>query len=139
MILIDTSVMVDISRGNQTEMTGKLFEVSEMEVPFGISAYTYMEVLRGAKDELEYERTRRRLDAYKVYCLPESKERYGRVARMYFDLRRAGVTPRGTIDLMIAATAIEYNLYLLHDDRDFDLMASVFPKLKIWGEPPPWQ
>lgn len=31
---------------------------------------------------------------------------------------------RGTIDILIALTAMENNLILLHDDRDFDAIAS---------------
>lgn len=50
---------------------------------------------------------------------------------MYFDLRRSGVTIRSTIDVLIALTAIQNNLHLLHNDRDFDIMAEKLPKLKI--------
>ncbi|WP_273702561.1 hypothetical protein [Thermoanaerobacter sp. A7A] len=34
------------------------------------------------------------------------------------------------IDLLIAQTAIENNLYLLHDDKDFSLIAQVDERLK---------
>jgi predicted nucleic acid-binding protein len=50
---------------------------------------------------------------------------------MYFDLRRKGVTPRSTIDILIALTAMLNNLSLLHDDRDFDAMAAEIKDLRI--------
>ena len=36
------------------------------------------------------------------------------------------------IDLLIAETAIENDLYLLHDDNDFINMAKVIKELKLY-------
>ena len=36
-----------------------------------------------------------------------------------------------SIDILIALTAVENNLMLLHNDRDFDAIAAGTPKLKI--------
>jgi predicted nucleic acid-binding protein len=36
-----------------------------------------------------------------------------------------------TSDCLIAQTAIEYDLFLLHDDRDFEAIAEIIP-LKIY-------
>jgi hypothetical protein len=54
---------------------------------------------------------------------------------LYFDLRRKGVTPRSTIDVLIALTAMENKLLLLHDNRDFDLMAACNKGLSILDKP----
>ena len=43
-------------------------------------------------------------------------------ADMYRSLRRRGITIRKSVDCMIAAVAIEHDLPLLHNDRDFDPM-----------------
>ncbi|HHY79050.1 MAG TPA: PIN domain nuclease [Thermoanaerobacter sp.] len=43
---------------------------------------------------------------------------------------KKGITIRSTIDLLIAQTAIENNLYLLHDDKTFSLIAQVDERLK---------
>ena len=132
MILVDTSVMVDFLRGEQTAMTDALDDIKRLRLPFGFSAYTYMELLRGAKNEREFDLLQATLGTQRIYYLPESEERYRNIARMYFDLRRKGMTIRGTIDLLIVATAIKYDLLLLHDDRDFDYLAPHFPDLKIY-------
>jgi predicted nucleic acid-binding protein len=51
---------------------------------------------------------------------------------MNFTCRRAGITIRSTIHLLIAQTAIENNLYLLHKDEDFTNIAKIIPELKIY-------
>jgi predicted nucleic acid-binding protein len=48
-------------------------------------------------------------------------------AQNYRKLRKAGVTVRKTIDIIIATFCIIEGLTLLHDDRDFDPIASHFP------------
>ncbi len=53
-------------------------------------------------------------------------------ASLYARCRRAGVTPRSTIDCLLAQIAIEHNLLLLHSDRDFPRIAAVVPELKLY-------
>ncbi|MDW7738874.1 MAG: hypothetical protein SCJ97_02290 [Bacillota bacterium] len=47
---------------------------------------------------------------------------YEKAAKLIFDLRRKGITPRSSIDMLIVLIAVENNLLLLHNDRDFDQM-----------------
>ncbi len=46
--------------------------------------------------------------------------------------KQKGITIRSTIDLLIAETAIENNLYLLHNDNDFKYMSKIIKELKIY-------
>ena len=131
MILVDTSVLVNYFKGNETQKTRVYDAVLNQGVAYGISPYTYQELLQGAKDEREYRLLKEYLETQQFYFLPSSLETFDRAAHLYFDLRRQGITPRGTIDIFIALTAIHHNLGLLHDDRDFDSMASVIKSLKI--------
>ncbi len=62
MVLVDTSVLIDFLKGGQNRKTALLDEIIAREVPFGISAYTYQEVLQGARNEREYKRLREYLD-----------------------------------------------------------------------------
>ena len=105
--------------------------VLERNIPFGISAYSYQEILQGARNEREYTLLRSYLASQMLYYPPAAQEFYEKAARMFFDLRRNGVTVRGTIDIMIALTAIENKLLLLHNDRDFDAIAAAVPELRI--------
>jgi len=138
-ILIDTSAMVDFLRNTPSAMTESVSELCESGVPLGISAYTYMELLSGARDDLEFATLEKNLGAYRIYYLPESLERYSGIARIYFDLRRKGITPRSMVDLMIVYTSIIHDLYLLHNDRDFGNIAPFIPGLKIWPPGTPYK
>ena len=43
------------------------------------------------------------------------------------DCRKKGITIRSTIDCLIAETALEHDLRLLHNDNDFVAMSQVIP------------
>ena len=131
MILVDTSVLIDYIKCNSNPKEEIFRTILLQNIPFGISSYTYQEILQGARDKNEYDRLKDKFSTHLIYFLPETKDTYEAAARMYFELRRGGITPRSTIDILIALTAIEYNLALLHDDKDFDEMARKFDNLKI--------
>ncbi|MCD5414343.1 MAG: PIN domain-containing protein [Clostridiales bacterium] len=131
MILVDTSVLIDFLKGHINEKTELFNKILFRDVPFGISTYTYQEVLQGAKDKVELEKLKEYLSTQFIYYLNQETATYERAAMLFFNLRRKGITPRSTIDILIALTAIESRLVLLHSDRDFDIMARHVPELKI--------
>lgn len=57
---------------------------------------------------------------------------YSQAANIYFTCRRKGITVRSTVDCVIAQIAIEHELILLHNDKDFENIAKVFPDLNLW-------
>ena len=131
MILVDTTVLIDFLKGVENTKS-KLFEkVLNQDYPYGLSPYTYQELLQGARDEVEYKKLKDYLCSQRFYFLPENIETYEKAASMFFRLRRQGVTIRSSIDVLIALTALEYDLLLLHNDRDYDTMAGKVPTLKI--------
>jgi len=65
------------------------------------------------------------------YDLRYGKKSYENAAWLYFKCRKAGVTPRSTIDLIIAQTAIDNHLLLLQHDSDFIKIAKVISDLKL--------
>ncbi|NLN87575.1 MAG: PIN domain nuclease [Syntrophomonadaceae bacterium] len=131
MILVDTSVLTGYLKGQDDAKTLLFDELLTRNIPFGISPYTLQEVLQGARNEKDYQRLREYLSTQVIYFLPEEISTYEKAAQLYFDLRRKGLTPRSTIDILIALTALENKLMLLHNDRDFDLMAEQMKELKI--------
>ena len=56
---------------------------------------------------------------------------YANAGALYARCRWAGVTQRSPHDCLIAQTAIEHGVPLLHDDRDFELIAEVEPGLRL--------
>jgi len=131
MILVDTSVLIDFLKGHVNEKSQWFETVLTRDIPFGISAYTYQEILQGSRNEKEFEQLKAYLASQTIYYLSEDAITYEKAAKLYFDLRRKGTTPRSSIDILIALTAIENRLMLLHNDRDFDTMADKIDGLLI--------
>lgn len=133
MILVDTSVLIGFLKGSNGRKVKLFREVLQRKVPYGISALTLQEVLQGARTEADFKTLKEYLSTQRIYYLGTSPQFYAKATEMYFQLRRKGVTPRSSIDLLIALTAIENDLVLLHDDRDYDFLAENIGQLKILG------
>ena len=131
MILVDTSVLINYLKGNESIKTGIFEEILKRKLPYGISSYTYTELLQGARDESEFDALKEYLSTQTVYFLPEIIETYEEAAGLYYELRRRGITPRGTVDILIMLTALKNDLLLLHDDGDFDLFAEKIRELRV--------
>jgi hypothetical protein len=131
MVLVDTSVLIDYLRGTETAAAGRFQRILDAMVPFGISPLTYLEVLQGTKTEKDYTTVKSYLETHRFYDLLDEKESYAAAARIYFNCRKKGITINSTVDCLIAQTAIEHDLELLHNDADFDRMRKVAP-LKIY-------
>lgn len=131
MVLVDTSVLINFLKGKTSQKVKLFQQILASRIPFGISCYTYQEILQGARDEKEWQLLKGYLSTQVIYYLPDTLETYEKAALLFFSLRRNGVTPRSTIDMLIALTVIEHNLTLLHEDRDFDAMAIHLPALQI--------
>ena len=120
MLLIDTSVWVKLFRTNND------FKQTLIETINGrnyyLSRFTQTELLQGARNEQEWLQLNNYLST-QDYIEP-SISSWSHAARIYYELRRQGITVRNTIDCLIAASAIEYDLLLLHNDRDFEAIAS---------------
>ena len=131
MILVDTSVLIDLFGGKKNASTRKFSKVLQGGIPFGITSFIYQEILQGAKSEKEFRLLKKYLETQRFYHPKDAIASFAAAARIYFDCRRKGITIRSTLDCLIAQTAIEYNLSLLHNDSDFDAMANVI-RLKIY-------
>lgn len=81
------------------------------------------ETLQGFKDDKEFEAAKACLLNFPI-CRLETPESYILAAELYRKLRKRGLTIRKTADCLIAQTAIEHQLTLLHNDKDFDHIAS---------------
>ena len=131
MILADTSSLIDFLKRSKTESSEKLKNILQQGIPFGINSLIFQEVLQGAKSEKEYRLLRQYLETQRFYHPKDPIDSFAEAARIYFKCRKKGVTIRSTIDCIIAQTAIEHDLFLLHNDTDFDAMATIVP-LKIY-------
>lgn len=131
MILVDTSTLIDFFKGSETVAAANLLELLERGVPFGITSAIYQEILQGARDETQYKKLQEYLQSQRFYHPRHPVKSYAEAARIFFACRRRGVTIRSTIDCLIARIAMEHDLLLLHNDRDFEAMATIIP-LKLY-------
>jgi len=125
LVLVDTSVMINYLRGNEDDTILALQHIIDNNIPFGINSFIYQEVLQGVATEKDFIKVKKYLDTQRFYELKEERESYASAAKIYFKCRKKGITINNTIDCLIAQTAIENNLYLLHNDSDFDNIAKV--------------
>lgn len=123
MILVDTSTMIDALRGRENEKVVLLREIVLKNEPFAISIVTYQEILQGARDMHEYEKLQSYLGTQDILYLPKQIDFYNKASELYFKIRRGGQTIRATTDVFIAQTAIQHKMLLLHNDKDFDVIA----------------
>lgn len=131
MILVDTSVLINYLRGRETTGSRYFSKIVEEEELFGINEFIYQEILQGSKDEKEFSLLDEYLSVLPFFSLRLGVQSYKNAALLNFRCRRKGVTIRSTVDLLIAETAIENNLFLLHDDEDYINMARAVPELKL--------
>jgi len=127
MILVDTSVLIHFLKGVDTESSRRFSIVLQRGIPFGINSLIFQEILQGAGSEKEFFTLKKYLETQRFYHLKDPIESFAKAARIYLDCRKKGITIRSTIDCLIAQTALENDLLLLHEDSDFDLMAKVIP------------
>ncbi len=133
MILVDTSVLIGLFRGDSNPSVDEFRELCNQQIPYGISSVIYQEVLQGAKNEKEFRTLQSYLVTQRFFNPTDPLESFATAAEIYFKCRRKGITIRSTIDCLIAQTAMEHNLFLLHADKDFSAMARIV-NLPIWRE-----
>jgi predicted nucleic acid-binding protein len=92
-----------------------------------------MEVLQGIRDARVLRATDSILRAFTCRDLAGAR-RARSAALAYRQVRASGVTPRSSIDVLIACFCLEEGLELLATDRDYRLMAPILG-FRLW-EPP---
>lgn len=122
MILADSSVWIDYFNGKPTWQTDLLDEYLS-SVPVVMGDLILTEVLQGFRSDKDFQTARTFLEALPFRQMggyPVALQS----AQNYRKLRKTGITVRKTIDVIIATFCILEGLTLLHDDRDFDPIAS---------------
>ena len=121
MVLVDTTVWIDLFTGRQSPQVDALESLIRNKEDLCICGVILTEVLQGIRSEKQYRATRERFAG--LIFLSMGQTIFVRAADMYRLLRRKGITIRKPIDCMIAAVAIECEIPLLHNHRDFDPIA----------------
>jgi predicted nucleic acid-binding protein len=117
MIVVDSSVWIDYFNGRSTAETDALSSLPPPQLVIGDLIMT--EVLQGFASENDFLGVQKVLTAFEFRPMGGSEIALA-AARNHRALRARGVTPRGTIDTIIATFCIVGGHDLLHCDRDFD-------------------
>lgn len=131
MIVVDTSVWIDVLNDSSSPQADRCVELIESGEPVALTDVILTEVLQGLRTEREARILERHLRDFPILRL-EGLEDFVLAADLYRSARRAGVTIRKTLDCLIAAPCIRVGAPLLHADADFDRLATCTP-LRIWG------
>ncbi len=128
MILVDTSAWIEYDRATGSRVHLRLRELITEDGPVAVTEPVIAEVLAGARDDVRERQLRRLLDRFDLLPFEAALDFDGAV-RIYRNCRKAGVTPRGLVDCMVAAVAIRHDAALLARDVDLVRIAGVMPLL----------
>jgi predicted nucleic acid-binding protein len=134
MLLVDSSVWIDIARGIASAGTHFLDQRDEQE-ELATTGIICQEVLQGASSDAVFNRFR---DQFWAMLILEPRElsTYEVAAQLHRSARRKGYTIRKPNDCLIAAIALEHGALLVHNDRDYLALAQVEPALLVYpGRP----
>ena len=129
MYLVDTSVWIDYIRGRDGAHVHFLRDLLANPLAVSITPLIYMEILQGARDSAAFERLQDYFNGQRFVDFEQPANSHSTAARIYVDCGLRGVTVRSSIDCLIAQSAIESDLTLLHHDQDFRRIATVVPTL----------
>ncbi len=125
MYLIDSSVWIDFLNDKTSDEIDKCIALKQS----GLTLLVYIEVLQGANSQDNFNLYQSYLSKQPFYDFESAVKSYEQAAKIYFNCRKQGITIRSTVDCLIAQCAIENDLILLHNDKDFSQIAKVYPVL----------
>jgi predicted nucleic acid-binding protein len=123
-ILADTSAWVEFDRATNSPVDLRITELIRSDGPLAVTEPVVMEVVAGARTDGREADLRRLLLRFTLLRFDVVADFDG-AATIYRRCRRAGVTPRGMVDCMIAAVAHRHGATLLAADADLGRVATV--------------
>jgi predicted nucleic acid-binding protein len=120
-VLVDTSVWVELFRKQTRFKLESVVSTDDIVTCLPV----VQEVLQGFRDERAFALARDAMFSFPVVESPLRAEVVLEAAGLYRSARRAGLTIRSGVDCLIAACAIRNGLSVLHQDRDFELIARI--------------
>ncbi|MCI0449434.1 MAG: PIN domain nuclease [Chlorobi bacterium] len=120
--LADTSVWVNFFRDKSNRETEILTNALYTNEPFFICPVILMEILQGVKKDSDYFTLKEMMLSMEMLEIEHIESAIG-AAELYRNLRKKGFTIKKSNDCLIAYYSLYFNIPLLHNDSDFDLIA----------------
>ena len=122
-VLADTTIWIHFLRGTDIQFQERLSPLIVAD-KLATMSIIIMEILRGAKSQKDYDQLNKDLAAIRYFDITQKV--WQRACKLGYLLRQNGVNVPLT-DTLIAATAQENNALLLHEDRHYEMIASITP------------
>ena len=124
MVLIDISIWINVFKDKNGVYTSDLYqELGGRDIV--LTRFQQLELLQGCRNENEWQKLGEYLDGQDYVEMHSTT--WQAAARIYFDLRKKGITIRNVVDCCIAQIAMEHRILLIHDDRDFTVIGDHRP------------
>ena len=127
MILVDTSAWIVSFKKARNDDLKEFIRQAIVSGHAVTSPIIILELLQGSRSVEERDSLRIKLESLDV--LPITPAVWEKGYELGFSLRRKGLTIP-TVDLIIAALALEHRTVLLHHDDHFEMIVSSFPNLQ---------
>jgi len=118
MVLVDTTVWIDFFAARSSGHVVALENLIRNREDICTCGIVLTEVLQGIRKDSEFKKTRDLFNS--LLFLPMSYPVFLKAAEIYRGLRRKDITIRKSVECMIASVAIENDILLLHNDKDFE-------------------
>jgi predicted nucleic acid-binding protein len=129
-ILVDSTVWIELLRNRETMPVARLRKLLDLGEA-AASPVIAQEVLQGATNPRSFGKLRKYFMGIPLLGAHRMVELHIAAAELYARARWRAITPRSPHDCLIAVTALEEDVPLLHDDSDFEHLATVEPRLKL--------
>lgn len=129
-LLFDTSVWIDALRQKETPQTNLLTHYLDNDFEVPLIPVVIQECLQGIRDDAEHRKVKETFRHFTRLALSPMATAIGASA-LFRSLRKKGVTIRKSNDCVIAFYAISFELEVVHNDSDFELI-STYSELKTW-------
>lgn len=117
--LVDSSVWIDLLIDRETSAVWAINRLLDAGNPLAIGDLILAEVLQGARHDRQFREGATFLARFVPIVISDHRTATAAAAN-YRRLRALGITPRKTIDTLIATRCILDDIPLLFADRDFD-------------------
>ena len=131
MLLVDSSVWIDWLRGTAIGAV-RFVQAREAFEEIALTQMIYLEVLQGVSSDRQYSECQRVLGSQTMLQPLNALETFEAAAQLYRKARKKGLTVRKSTDCLIAAIALEQGAMLVHNDRDFLVLAQAEPMLVVY-------
>ncbi len=123
MVLVDSSVWIEVFRKPSRVRLDQAVDFDDIVTCLPV----VQEVLQGFREEGAFLLAREAMHALPLADASMGRPVFDQAVDLYRAARRAGLTIRSGTDCLIAACALRARLELLHNDREYDLLARVSP------------